>query len=643
MYDDDELLKKKRRNLIIIIVVIILLIGALAFYVITREPGSLFGNGMSCTLKVIEGDKNPEGNYVAPITVGFDQVKGNVTKKVVGTSESEATSDTYIVNKSGTVTVKGFIYNSKNEVQTCSLPVSVAQTSGRCVLEAVGGTKGADNWYLSDVSIKLTTLDTGDLTITKYYVHEKHSEVPDANSDTYTVKNDGTTVLEGVVNYSNGKSTTCALEVKKDATKPTCTMNITGTKNSKGQYTTNATITIKSSTDATSGVATSGFGTETEHNDQEYIVSDNGTHNVVGYVKDKAGNIGSCSMSVTKVNPSSGGGSSKPSTPTTIVKSNKKMCKLRVTGAQSNGVYTQAVVVSFAELNDGIASTNILVGNKAGSDVVYITDVQSKQSFHAVGKVTYSNNQTVTCTQDFTIDPTQDTIRYFLTHAKVGDKVNYSAGKWSKSASVSGDASFGGYSNGASKDASVKCASGDYGSNSGWRVFMVNGTKVYLIHAGVPICFNHTATTYYTALNALNTASNASHFVNKGYASSARYMTWSDYGFLSSNKAELLATGSTYYLAGANSDSGYSSSFLRQYYPNDLWAYVSSSAHHTHLNGTHGARPIVLLNSNVGATYSGGTWKLTVVSKSLLDDDEDDTMHKEFFDDTLTILINSRV
>jgi hypothetical protein len=61
------------------------------------------------------------------------------------------------------------------------------------------------------------------------------------------------------------------------------------------------------------------------------------------------------------------------------------------------------------------------------------------------------------------------------------------------------------------------------------------------------------------------------------------------------------------------------------------------------MNGTHGARPIVLLNSNVGATYSGGTWKLTVVSKSLLDDDEDDTMHKEFFDDTLTILINSRV
>ena len=651
MYDDDEELKKKRRRLILVIIVILLLIIGLGYFLFTRAPGSLFGNGMSCKLKVVDGEKDKDGNYVSPVTIGFEKAtpEDKITKKVIGLSESDADGDTYVINKSGTVTVKGFVYNEKNQVATCSLPVSVAKSTGKCVLEVTGGTMGENNWYLTNVNVKLTTIDTGDLTISKYYVHEKNSEIPNNNVDTYTVKNDGTTSLEAVVYYSSGKTTTCTLEVKKDSTKPTCGLNFSGTKNAKGQYTSNINVTIKDAKDANSGVSDSGFGSETNHEDQEIVLTENKTHNVVGYVRDKAGNIGSCTGSVTKVAQSSGGsggssGSSgsggSSSHPATVVKSNNKMCALAVTGANNNGVYTQNVVVSFQTLNDGVASTNITVDGKSGSDVVYITGVTSKKSYKAVGTATYSNGQTVTCTKEFTIDPTQDVVRYFLVNAKVGDKVNYTAGKYSSSSSVGGDGSFGGYSSGQSKEATIRCASGDYGSATGWRVFMVNGSNVYLIHAGTPICFNHTNTAYYNALNALNSTAYSSQFINSAYARSARFMTWSDYGYLKKYSTTLLNTGSTYYLAGADNESGYSSSYLRSYYPNYLWGYVSSSGTHSNIQGVHGARPIVLLNTNVGATYSGGQWNLTIANRSVGLDDEDDSLAKEFQDDALTILID---
>ena len=651
MYDDDEELRKKRRRLILFIIIVILLIIGLGYFLFTRAPGSLFGNGMTCSLKVIDGTKDSDGNYISPVTVGFDKASpdGKIVKKTVGLSESDATSDTFVINKTGTVTVKGFVYNDKNEVATCSLPVSVAKGTGKCVLEVSGGTMGEDNWYLTNVNVKLTTIDTGDLTISKYYVHEKNSEIPNNNTDSFVVKNDGTTNLEGVVYYANGNNTTCTLEVKKDSAKPTCELNISGTKNSKGQYTSNVNVTIKNTKDSTSGVSDSGFGTETAHEEQELVITENTTQKVIGYVRDKAGNIGSCSANVTKVKASSGssgsggsgsGGSS--SHQATIVKSSKKMCALAVTGANTNGVYTQNVVVSFQTLNDGVQSTNITVDGKSGSDVVYITGVTSKKSYRAVGTATYSNGETVTCTKDFTIDPTLDTIRYFLVNAKVGDTVNYSAGNYNGSSSVGGDASFGGYSGGQSKDGTVNCASGDYGRATGWRVFMINGSNAYLVHAGTPLCFNHTNTGYQTALNALNSSAYANLFINSGYAKSARFMTWNDYGYLKKYSTSLLNTGSTYYLAGADNENGYSSSYLRQYYPNYLWGYVSSSASHSNLQGVHGVRPIVLLNSNVGATYSGGVWHLTIANRSVGLDEEDDSIAKELQDDALTILIDLR-
>jgi len=648
MYADDEELRKKRRNLILVIIVIILLIVALGYFLFTRAPGSLFGNGMSCTLKIVDGQKDKDGNYISPVTVGFDKVspEGKITKKVIGLSESEADGEEFVIKKTGTVTVKGFVYNSKNEVATCSIPVSVAKGTGKCVLEVAGGTQGEDNWYLTDVNVKLTTLDTGDLTISKYYVHEKNSEIPSENVDSYMVKKDGTTTLEGVVQYDNGNTTNCTLEVRRDTTKPTCNLNLEGTKNNNGQYTSNVTVTIKDTNDETSGVSDSGFGNETVHDDKQYVMTENTTMTITGYVKDKAGNIGSCTANVTKVNPSSGGSSSGSSSKpqgATIVQSTKKSCSLLVTGANTNGVYTQNVVVSFHTLNDGISSTNITVGGKSGSDVVYITGVTSKASYKAVGTVRYSNGQTVTCTKDFTIDPSADVVRYFITRAKVGDATNYAVGNWPSSSSVGGDASFGGFTAGRSKNYTVNCASGDYGSGTGWKVFMVNGTQVYLIHAGTPLCFNHTNTAYGTALGALNNAGNAQTFVNGGYASSARYMTWSDYGYLKKYNAGLLNTGSTYYLAGANNDSGYASSHLRQYYPNYLWGYVSSSGTHNYLQGVHGVRPIVLLKSNVGATYNNGVLTLKVASKSIgFDEEEDETLSKEILDEALTILIDSR-
>ena len=661
MYDDDEEIKRKRRNLILIIFLIIAIIILLIVFLINRKNFSIFNNGMSCELQVISGQKDQDGKYLEPVVVGFSKVdpENKITKKVVGPSEKEAAGETYTITKEGVTTIKGFVYNAKNQVSTCTLEVDVAKTTGKCNIEVTEGTKGEGTWYTSDVKVKLTATDTGDLNITKYNISVKDKKTDD-NKDTYSVTANGSTELVGTIEYSNGKSTTCTKSIKIDKNKPTCSLKVTSGEKSGNVYTSNVTVEIGSTKDEESGVLGSGFGTKDNFSETKYVIKEDGTKEVVGYVKDKAGNLNTCKLSITKGkessgsgssgsgssgngssgNGSGGSGSSSSGTPSgsTVVQKQEKICSLRATGVEKGGVYTEDVVISFKEVNEGVKASYITVGDRfAGYESVYVYGITSPQEFTANATVWYNDGKQATCSLKFTVDPTKDVVKYFLKYAKVGDKTDYSAGNWTTTSNISSkDGGLGGYRAGTSKDGTISCHSGESPSKTGWVVYKKANNRIELIHAGTPICMTHTETGYQTALGVINTPGNAYTFVTS-YAQSAYYLTWEGYGYLSVYGNQLIHNGQYYYLAGNPNNKEYNTDYLNAYFPTKLWAYDPNKRVHSFESGTLGLRPIVVLKSNVGAIYSNGYWYLRTASKDV---EDEYTVNNEIFDNILESIIS---
>ncbi len=165
---------------------------------------------------------------------------------------------------------------------------------------------------------------------------------------------------------------------------------------------------------------------------------------------------------------------------------------------------------------------------------------------------------------------------YLVDKVALGDYVAYDAGTWETTvdspSSSTGNATFGGYTEGQDKGTSVS------GSTSGWVVLSKTGSgstgKVTLISAGSP------AYAYYSAsssnqssfISSLNNFAN-NNFVNSDYASSARNAVYSDLSSLSASSI-LRTTGEKYWLADAVNTSIYTGSgFVGNYF---WWNYASS-------------------------------------------------------------------
>ena len=631
-------------------------------------------NTMECSLKIISGDQDSEGNYTGNVVVGFDKVspEGEITSKNVGIQESKRNGETYTVNKVGTVTVKGFIYNKKGEVKTCEQEVTVSAPKGGCKLSVTSGTEADLGWYTSDVEVKLDSIETGNLTVSKYYIAPKDAEsVPDENSNTYKVSTEGVTNLVGTIEYTNGNKSTCNLEVKKDSVKPECTLKVTsGESLGDGKYTGDVKVGFDKATDETSGVGSKGFGTAEDFGNSEYEFTAFETKEVVGYVRDKAGNLNSCKLTVTKAKEgssgsgssgsgssgsgssgsgssgsgssgsgSSGSGSSGGYVPTgaTVVNTSNRMCELMVNGAKMDGNFYSAVAVSFSKVNAGLTSSLITVNGQSDANKVTISAPKTNTNYTATATVTYNNGQTVSCSVKFGIYPSLDKVNYFKNNAQFGQMVDYNPGVWATTAAMptSGDGQIGGYYQGQSKNGNVTCKdAGGTASRTGWYVYEV-GNQVKIIHAGVPLCMYHSPDVRYTnALSVMNNHANAAVFKDAGgLATDAYYTTLTDYSNLY-NKGGA-PTGEVYYLAGANNNAGYSTDSFASY-DKALWATTGNKVFAT--SGTMGLRPIVVLNAKVGATVgSDGVWHLELVNRGI--NDTDDTKLTERVNGKLTSTI----
>ena len=320
MYDSEEEIKRKRRNLFIIIGVVVAIIFILLILIVSnsgkksnnKEPEKKMG----CELEVKEGVAGSNGTYTTQVVVGFKRIdvikKEYSLKSTIGTTDSTRNKDTYTITKSGTYTLNGYVSDEMGNKGTCSIEVVVSLSEPSCELEVKSGTLGDNDWYKTDVEVGFKTMSSNSeaTKIVRYYMEEEvlsletGEEVTRADGgekaeETFTVKKNQVSTVKGYVIDSNGVIGTCTLSVKKDSGAPTCKLKVeSGTPNNKGEYTDNPVIGFAEASDETSDLAAKGIGVSKNYTETTYKVTAEGTTKVEGYVKDNAGNEGTCALEI---------------------------------------------------------------------------------------------------------------------------------------------------------------------------------------------------------------------------------------------------------------------------------------------------------------------------------------------------------
>ena len=264
----------------------------------------------SCSLSVLSGTKNSDGNYITDVKVGFskntDATSGILYYGVTNSSKQTYNSKTsYTVTKVGSTKVYGYVKDKAGHRATCDLTVKKVEveedkySNPSCSLKVMSGTKGDNNWYTSNVVIGFDSKKTTNgATISTYGLGTSQNY----NKDTsYTVNSDGTKTVYGYVKDSKGNTAVCSITVKRDATKPNCSLAVQSGAYNDTYYTSDVVIGFKTKNDATSGMNSFGIGkSENYKNSNTYTITTTGNHKVYGYVKDNAGNKNVCSIDVVK-------------------------------------------------------------------------------------------------------------------------------------------------------------------------------------------------------------------------------------------------------------------------------------------------------------------------------------------------------
>ena len=110
-----------------------------------------------------------------------------------------------------------------------------------------------------------------------------------------------TDIGEIVIEDESGNKTVCEVSVNVDRTKPTCTVNLTGTKGDGGWYKTKNVDVMIVSSDMHSGVGSYDLTTSetpSYNNVSKNIQSDTAGITWYGYVKDNVGNVGQCNATL---------------------------------------------------------------------------------------------------------------------------------------------------------------------------------------------------------------------------------------------------------------------------------------------------------------------------------------------------------
>jgi len=225
-------------------------------------------------------------------------VKNNTSSISITWSSSNKSVATVDTNgnvkgvKAGTATITAtYTYNGTEYKKTCS--VTVKQTSSVVITDKTPPslsytiTSGKANaWVNTNVSIKVNASDdSGSVTIKYARNCSSNCTYTTVSSGTITVSNSGSSVITIVATDKSGNSTEKKVTVMIDKTKPPCSLKVSETGNLSASY----------SDSGGSSISYYGF-TSSGSSATSKTISSAGTYNY--YVKDKAGNSNTCSLTV---------------------------------------------------------------------------------------------------------------------------------------------------------------------------------------------------------------------------------------------------------------------------------------------------------------------------------------------------------
>ena len=410
MYDDENEIRRKRRNLIIIIVVIIVAIILLLILLGTlggSKKSKVPPTQLSCTLEA-EREPDSSGVYTSPVVVTVNatpSTNASITEKNVGIKENnKRNKESYTVSSDGKTVLIGYVEDSTGASATCETTISVSIAKPTCTLVVSKGTEGNDNWYTSDVEVSFGEKNSNSSATISSYTITKEKGASDivsranGNTDSIVVKEDGIIDLTGTIIDSDGKEGTCSLTIKRDAEKPTCALKVTsGNPNSSGVYLADVTVEFDTSEDKISSIKEKGIGIKEEFKEQSYTVKENGKFNVNGYVKDVAGNVGTCTLEINRKTPPK----SVPS------------CELEIVGTLKDSNYIGETTIKFKSKNstNGASITAFGIGNSNdyeayntngteflnGKENIVLSGTK-EEKIVPYGMVKDSNDEIATCT-----------------------------------------------------------------------------------------------------------------------------------------------------------------------------------------------------------------------------------------------------
>ncbi len=196
-------------------------------------------------------------------------------------------------------TVKsGANINVSNDDPYYSIVDVLDKTAPDCNLSIISGTKGENDWYNSNVTIRMTSSDSGGSNLTDYGITTSSTATYNSSASVIHSADGKDITYYGYVKDGVGNTNKCSVSFKKDSTSPT----ITSVTNSSGGNQTGSNVTISAkASDATSEMNRISYRystTGTEYNDwsQKTATEVKGTwtaeqnRTVYIYAYDNAGN-----------------------------------------------------------------------------------------------------------------------------------------------------------------------------------------------------------------------------------------------------------------------------------------------------------------------------------------------------------------
>ena len=284
----------------------------------------------------------------------------------ISVSSNPGESKTFVRNLDlGTYYI--WVKDKAGNISANGTSIKVADTTKPTCSITDTGNKGSNQWYTSNVNLKMTTSDK-ESGVASYGMNTSNSVVYNGTTQMTLTYDTKSQTYYGFVKDRAGNVGTCSRNVKRDTVAPSCTITPLGTPGENGWYKGNVSLSLSES-DATSGVVSRGLTTSssTSYNGSKSATQTADTKGITyyGYVKDDAGNTNSCSKIVKK---------------DTVAPT----CSLSINGTMGNSSWYRSNVTLSLSKNDGTSgvaaygiSTSTSATYNGNASYTHTSDIKS--------------------------------------------------------------------------------------------------------------------------------------------------------------------------------------------------------------------------------------------------------------------------